>query len=118
MAVGAAHARKGGALRAAGRVTEASASYRAAAALLPGSGAEAERAQVLAAYSAALLHSLEFAGARTVALEASGSPARRGRAPSRRGSWPSLGFSSAYLDDAEAGVAAIDEAVARGGAAR
>src|SRR5689334_17675275 len=71
MAVALLHARKGSALRAAGRVTEAAQSYEVAAALLPASGAEAERAQVLAAHSAALLQSLEFAGARTVALRAS-----------------------------------------------
>ena len=71
MAAALLHARKGSALAGAGRVTDAAASYRAAAALLPATtGAEAERAQVLAGQSRALLHALDFAGARAVAGQA------------------------------------------------
>jgi DNA-binding CsgD family transcriptional regulator/tetratricopeptide (TPR) repeat protein len=104
-------ARRGGALAAAGRVGEAQRSYRAAAALLPGSGADAERAQVLAGYGAALLHALDFAGARTVALEALELARRAGAHTVEARILAVVGFSSAYLDDAEAGSAAIDEAL-------
>ena len=71
-------------------------SYRAAAALLPAAtAAEAERAQVLAGQSAALLHALDFAGARTVAVQALAlRPRRRGCARSRRGSSPCSGSAS------------------------
>ncbi len=59
---------------------------------------------MLAGYGAALLHALDFAGARTVALEAL-ELARAGRGAHGRGRILAvLGFSSAYLDDAEAGV--------------
>ena len=104
-------ARRGGALAAAGRAGEAQRSYRAAAALLPGSGADAERAQVLAGYGAALLHALDFAGARTVALEALELARRAGAHTVQARILAVVGFSSAYLDDAEAGSAAIDEAL-------
>jgi DNA-binding CsgD family transcriptional regulator/tetratricopeptide (TPR) repeat protein len=104
-------ARKGGALAAAGRAADAERSYRAAAALLPASGAEAERAQVLAGYGAALLQALDFTAARTVALEAL-ELARGARAHTVEARVLAVvGFSSAFLDDAEAGAAAIDEAV-------
>jgi DNA-binding CsgD family transcriptional regulator len=104
-------ARKGSSLAAAGRAADAERSYRAAAAFLPESGAEAERAQVLAGYGAALLHALDFAGARDVALHAL-ELARRGRASTVEARILAvLGFSSAYLADAEAGSAAIAEAL-------
>ena len=111
MAIALLHARKGSALRAAGRVTEAAQSYEVAAALLPASGAEAERAQVLAAHSAALLQSLEFAGARTVALRASALARAAGARTVEARVLSVLGFSLAYLEDAAAGAAALDEAV-------
>ncbi len=111
MAIALLHARKGSALRAAGRVTEAAQSYEVAAALLPASGAEAERAQVLAAHSAALLQSLEFAGARTVALRASALARAAGARTVEARVLSVLGFSLAYLEDATAGAAALDEAV-------
>ena len=112
MAAALLHARKGGALRAAGRVTEAAQSYHAAAALLPAAGAAAERAEVLAAQSAALLHSLEFAGARTVALQASVLARAAGARTIEARILVVLGFSLAYLEDATAGAAALDKAVA------
>lgn len=112
MAAALLHARKGSALRAAGRVTEAAQSYQAAAALLPAAGAEAERAEVLAAHSAALLHSLEFAGARSVALQASTLARAAGARTIEARILVVLGFSLAYLEDATAGAAALDKAVA------
>ena len=112
MVVALLHARKGGALRAAGRVTEAAQSYQAAAALLPAAGAAAERAEVLAAHSAALLHSLEFSGARTVALQASALARAAGARTIEARILVVLGFSLAYLEDATAGAAALDKAVA------
>ncbi len=113
MAAALLHARKGTALRAAGRVTEAAASYRAAAALLPAAtGAEAERAQVLAGHSAALLHALEFAGARTVALQALAPARAAGARTVEARILAVLGFSLAYLEDAAAGEAALDQALA------
>ena len=105
-------ARKGGAFLAAGRVGDAERSYRAAAALLPDSGADAERAQVLAGYGATLLHALDFTAARTVALEALELARRAGAHTVEARVLAVLGFSSAFLDDAEAGSAAIDDAVA------
>jgi len=104
-------ARKGSALAAAGRAGDSQRSYRAAAALLPTVGAEAERAQVLAGYSAALLHALDFAGARTVALQALGL-ARQARARTVEARILAvLGFSLAYLEDVTAGSAAIEESL-------
>ena len=104
-------ARRGGALAAAGRAGEAEQSYRAAAALLPDEGVEAERAEVLAGYGAALLQALDFAGARTVALEAL-ELARHAEAHTVQARVLAvLGFSSAYLDDVETGSAAIAEAL-------
>jgi DNA-binding CsgD family transcriptional regulator len=111
MAAALLHARKGSALRAAGRLTEAAQSYEVAAALLPASGAEGERAEVLAAHSAALMQSLEFSGARRVALRASALARAAGARTVEARVLAVLGFSLAYLEDASAGAAALDEAV-------
>ena len=111
-------ARKGGALAAAGRAADAERSYRAAAAMLPAGGADAERAQVLAGYGAALLHALDFTGARTVALEALELARGAGAHTVEARVLAVLGFSSAYLNDAEAGSAAIEEAAGGRGADR
>lgn len=104
-------ARTGSSLAAAGRAAEAQRRYRIAAAMLPDTGAETERAQVLAGYSAALLHALDFAGARSVALAALQLARAAGADTVEARILAVLGFSSAYLDDAEAGAAAIDEAL-------
>ena len=106
------------ALRAAGRVTEAAQSYEVAAALLPASGAEAERAQVLAAHSAALLQSLEFAGARTVALRASALARAAGARTVEARVLSVLGFSLAYLEDADRGRRRPRRGRGRGGGHR
>jgi DNA-binding CsgD family transcriptional regulator/tetratricopeptide (TPR) repeat protein len=105
-------ARKGGALAAAGRAADAERHYRSAAAMLPAGGADAERAQVLAGYGAALLHALDFTGARTVALDALELARGAGAHAVQARVLAVLGFSSAYLDDVEAGSAAIEEALA------
>lgn len=104
-------ARAGSSLAAAGRTGEARSRYRAAAVLLPDSGFEAERAQVLAGYSAALLHALDFAGARSVAQEALLLARAVGADTVEARVLAVLGFSSAYLEDTEAGVAALDQAL-------
>nr|MBA3905508.1 LuxR family transcriptional regulator [Pseudonocardiales bacterium] len=103
------NARKGSALAALGLAAEAEQTYRVAAALLPDVGAEAERAQVLAAHSRTLLHAMDFAGARSVALQAL--PLARGAQAStvEAGILAVLGFSNAYLENASAGAAAIAE---------
>ena len=104
-------ARTGSCLAAAGRAGEAQRRYHAAAVLLPATGAEAERAEVLAGYSAALLHALDFAGARSVALEALELARAAGADTVEARILAVLGFSSAYLEDTEAGAAAIDQAL-------
>ncbi len=105
-------ARKGGALAAAGRARDAGHAYRAAAALLPATGAEAERAQVLAGYSAALLQSVDFVGAQAVAAEALSLARAASAATVEAKVLATLGFSRAYLEDTEAGSAALEEALA------
>jgi DNA-binding CsgD family transcriptional regulator/tetratricopeptide (TPR) repeat protein len=113
MAAALLHARKGSALAAAGRVTDAAASYRSAAALLPAAtGGEAERAQVLAAHSAALLHALEFAGARKVALQALALARTAGARTVEARILAVLGFSLAYLENTKDGADALDQALA------
>lgn len=104
-------ARAGSSLAAAGRAGEAQLRYRDAAVRLPDSGAERERAQVLAGYSTALLQALDFAGARTVARTALGLARRVAAATIEARVLAVLGFSSAYLEDAEAGAAAVDLAL-------
>ncbi|HEY0816929.1 MAG TPA: AAA family ATPase [Pseudonocardia sp.] len=106
------HARKGRALAALGLVAEAEQTYRAATALLPVDGAEAERAQVLAAHSGTLLQAMDFAGARTVALRALSLVPRAKATTVEARILAVLGFSLAYLEDAAAGAAAIAEGLA------
>ena len=67
---------------------------------------------MLAGYGATLLHALDFTAARTVALEALELARRAGAHTVEARVLAVLGFSSAFLDDAEAGSAAIDDAVA------
>ncbi|MBV9314998.1 MAG: AAA family ATPase [Pseudonocardia sp.] len=105
-------ARKGDSLSAAGRGKEASNAYQASAALLPRTGVEHERAQVLAGYAIALLQSAQYAAARRVADEAL-ALARSARVRSAEAKVLAiLGFSLAYLEDTEAGSAALAEALA------
>ncbi len=105
-------ARKGSSLAAAGRLQDAGETYRVAASLLPESGAEAERAQVLSGYGAALLQATDFAGARTVALQALDLARSAGSSTVEAKILAVLGFAQAYLEDAAAGSAAIAEALA------
>ncbi|MCX6462072.1 MAG: AAA family ATPase, partial [Pseudonocardiales bacterium] len=104
-------ARTGSSLLAAGRTGDALRSYREAADLLPTTGAEAERAQVLAGYSAALLVALDFTAARAVARQALELARAAGADTVEARILAVLGFSSAYLADAEGGAAAINEAL-------
>ena len=104
-------ARAGSSLAAAGHAGEAQLRYRDAALRLPVSGAERERAQVLAGYSTALLQGLDFAGARSVARKALGLARTAAAVAVEARVLAVLGFSSAYLEDAEAGAAAVDEAL-------
>ncbi len=113
MAAALLHARKGSALAAGGRVTEAAVSYRSAAALLPAAtAAQAERAQVLAGECAALLHALDFAGARTVAVQALTHARAAGLRTVEARILAVLGFSLAYLENAADGADALDQALA------
>jgi DNA-binding CsgD family transcriptional regulator/tetratricopeptide (TPR) repeat protein len=105
-------ARKGGSLAAAGRAHDAQRTYRIAAALLPDQGAEAERAQVLSGYSRALLQAMDFAGARTVAVEALALARNADASTVEARILAVLGFSHAYMEDAAAGEAALTEALA------
>ncbi|MGD9528277.1 helix-turn-helix transcriptional regulator [Pseudonocardia sp.] len=105
-------ARKASALAAAGRVHDAREAYRAAAASLPDSGRDAERARVLSGYGAALLHAMDFAAARATALEALSLARQAGARTVEARVLAVLGFSLAYLEDVSAGSAAIAEAIA------
>ena len=104
MAVALLHARKGSALRAAGRVTEADAELPGRRRAAPRgrrrgrAGPGARRAQRRAAALPGVRGRAHGRAARRRRW-----PARRGRAPSRRGSWPCSGFSLAYLEDADGG---------------
>lgn len=126
--------RLGRCLVSAGRAGEAEQAYRRAVealpALPPGEAAHtaggpgtassggprpdrvtAAAADVLAGHGAVLLHLAEFAAARSVAGTALG-PARRGGDPRVLARvLATYGFSSAYLDDAAAGLDALAEAV-------
>jgi DNA-binding CsgD family transcriptional regulator/tetratricopeptide (TPR) repeat protein len=105
-------ARKGASLAAAGRGREAGGAYRGAAALLPSTGSESERARVLSGYSAVLLQAGDFAGARTVAGEAL-ELARASRSRTTEAKVLAvLGFSLAYLEDTSAGDDCLTEALA------
>ncbi|MBB6377439.1 DNA-binding CsgD family transcriptional regulator/tetratricopeptide (TPR) repeat protein [Pseudonocardia eucalypti] len=105
-------ARKASSLAAAGRAHDAREAYGVAVALLPGEGAQAERAQVLSGYSVALLQAMDFAGARTAAFAAL-TPARSaGASTIEAKTLAVLGFSQAYLEDPVAGSAALAEALA------
>ncbi len=104
-------ARMGSSLAAAGRDADAQSRYRAAVALLPTTGAEAERAQVLAGYAATLLRALDVERARTVALDALELARRAGMATVEARLLSVLGFSAAYLDDTESSWTSIEEAV-------
>lgn len=105
-------ARKGRYLAAAGRGREAAHTYRRAAQLLPGTGAEAERAEMLAGYAAVLLQEAHFAASRAIAEEALELARRAAARKVEARVLAILGFSLAYLEDTAAGSAALAEALA------
>ncbi|MET0190687.1 MAG: AAA family ATPase, partial [Pseudonocardia sediminis] len=114
--------RLGRCLVSAGRAGEAEQAYRRAVESLPSldgpaphepgpDAVTAAAAEVLAGHAAVLQHVAEFAAARTVARQALG-PARRAGDPRVLARvLATYGFSAAYLDDAEDGLAALAEAV-------
>jgi DNA-binding CsgD family transcriptional regulator/tetratricopeptide (TPR) repeat protein len=104
-------ARAGNSIAAAGRAGEAQQRYREATAHLPRSGAEAARAQVLAGYGGVLLQCLDFEGARVTALQALALAREVAADAVEARVLAVLAFGSAYLADAEGGVAAIDQAL-------
>ncbi len=123
--------RLGRCLVSAGRAGEAEQAYRRAVDALPavpepGTGPEpdpggtepggadavtAAAADVLAGHAAVLLHVAEFAAARRVARQALGPARRTGDPRVLARVLATYGFSSAYLDDADAGLRALAEAV-------
>lgn len=104
-------ARMGRCLISAGRPGEAEYAYRRAVESLPAAGAPQARAEVLTGHAAVLLHVAEFAAARDVARAAL-EPARELADPQVLArALATFGFSSAYLEDADAGLAALGEAV-------
>ena len=105
------HACKGGARRAAGRVTEAAQSYQAAAALLPPQAPRpsGRRCSPRTAPRRCIPGVLGRAHGRAAGV---GAGPRRGSTHHRGADLVVLGFSLAYLEDATAGAAALDKAVA------
>lgn len=112
--------RLGRCLVSAGRAGEAEQAYRRAVQSLPpaaaglGAGPDAvtaAAADVLSGHAAVLLYLAEFAAARTVAGQALGPARRAGDSRVLARVLATFGFSSAYLDDAEAGLGALAEAV-------
>ncbi len=114
-------ARLGRYLMSSGQAAEAEHAYRRAVSALPdpdypvddpeGDVSEAERVEVLAGHALALLQLADYAAARDVARQAL-EPARRVAEPAVLARvLATVGFSSAYLEDAEAGLAALDEAI-------
>jgi DNA-binding CsgD family transcriptional regulator len=105
------HARTGQYLVAAGRGAEATHAYRRAMELLPADAGPA-RAEVLCGQAAALLHAGEFAASRVVANDALALVREVGPAGEEAKVLATLGFGLAYLEDTEAGSAALAEALA------
>lgn len=106
-------------LMSSGQAAEAEQAYRRAVdALPPESGPDSddvpgsERVEVLAGHAAALLQLADYAAARRVAEQALG-PARRVAEPRVLARvLATYGTCAAYLEDAEAGLAALEESVA------
>ncbi len=110
-------------LMSSGQAAEAEHAYRRAVEALPdpavgapdddreGDVTEAERVEVLAGHAGALLHLADYSAARDVARQAL-EPARRVAEPAVLARvLATVGSSSAYLEDAAAGLAALDEAI-------
>lgn len=109
------YSRIGQYLVAAGRGAEAAHAYRRATALLPGGSTGAagrERAEVLCGQAAALLHAGEFGASQAVAEEALVLVREVGAAAEEARVLATLGFGLAYLEDPDAGSAALVEALA------
>ncbi|TCK24666.1 helix-turn-helix transcriptional regulator [Pseudonocardia endophytica] len=107
-------------LMSSGQAAEAEEAYRRAVTVLPDPDypvddadvSEAERVDVLAGHAAALLQLGDYSAARDVARQAL-EPARRIGEPAVLARVLAiLGSGAAYLEDAEAGLAALDEAIA------
>ncbi len=95
-----------------GQAAEAEGAYRRAVAALPSSAPDAaDHVEVLAGHAAALLQLGDYSAARQVAQQAL-EPARRVAEPRVLARvLATVGSSSAYLEDADAGLAALAESV-------
>ena len=105
-------ARTGQYLVAAGRGAEAAEAFGRAIGLLPATGAQRDRAEVLSGHAGALLDAGRFADSREVAEQALALAREAGVASAEATALTILGFSLACLEDAEAGSAALTEALA------
>ena len=105
------HARTGQYLVAAGRGAEAAEAFGRATAALPAEGAERERAEVLGGHASALWTAGDFAAARETAERALALARRIGLAVQEARALATLGFGLAYLQDPEAGEAALRESI-------
>jgi DNA-binding CsgD family transcriptional regulator/tetratricopeptide (TPR) repeat protein len=106
------HARTGQYLVAAGRGAEAAEAFGRATAALPAEGAERERAEVLGGHASALWTAGDYAAARETAERALTLARRAGLAVLEARALATLGFGLAYLQDPEAGEAALRESIA------
>lgn len=104
------HGRRGQVLLAAGRSAEAVAEFRQAVALLPDDAAR-DRAEVLSGYSAALRHTGALAASRQVGEEALAQARQAGVASAEARALADVGFSLAYMENREAGRAALRTAL-------
>lgn len=102
-------ARLGRKLLAAGRSREAVDAYRQASALLPAEVSLTERADVLAGHAEALLQIGDYSRSRSEAERALELVHRAGAGTASAQVLATLGFSLAYLDDPDAGLAAMTE---------
>jgi DNA-binding CsgD family transcriptional regulator/tetratricopeptide (TPR) repeat protein len=105
------HARTGRYLVAAGRGAEAAEAFGRATAALPADGAERERAQVLGGHAAALWTAGDYAAAHGTAGRALALARRIGFPGEEARALATLGFGLAYLQDREAGEAALRESI-------
>jgi len=105
------HARTGQYLVAAGRGAEAAGAFGRATAALPADGAERERAEVLGGHASALWTAGDYAAAHETAGRALELARRLGLAVQEARALATLGFGLAYLQDPEAGEAALRESI-------
>lgn len=98
-------------LLASGRMREAVEAYRQASALLPVEVPAAKRAAVLAGYAEALLQTGDYSGSRREAQRALELARAAGVDAEQARILATLGFSLAYLEDPDAGLAAMTESL-------